>query len=113
MSVCRFLVHRMVDQYEKELAYYSTKDPNEVLAVCPICQVSELKMVNQMLTCACGVYFGYENSLEHFCGRMQEIITLHETKCNSRLLFFLEPNEIAQIKLNAMCIDCDYIEIVN
>lgn len=107
-------VYRLVDQYEKELAYYATKDPNEVIAVCPICQVSELKMANQMLVCACGVNFKYQHSIEHFCAQMQNNVVLHENKCSSRLLFFLEPNALGEVKLNAMCIQCDYYnEIVN
>lgn len=107
-------IHRLVDQYEKELAYLATKDPNEVIAICPICQVSELKMANQMLACACGVNFTYQHSIEHFCAQMQHIVSLHESKCNSRLLFFLEPSALGHVKLNTMCHKCDfYNEIVN
>lgn len=105
---------RLIDQYEKELAYYATKDPDEILAICPICQVSELKMVDQMLGCICGVNFTYQHSLKHFCGRMQQIVSLHETKCTSRLVFFLVPNAIGHVTLNTMCDKCDYYsEIVN
>lgn len=105
--------YRLIDQYEKELAYYATKDPNEVIAICPICQISELKLVNQMLGCVCGVQFGYRHSLEHFSAQMQHLVSLHENKCVSTLLFFLEPNALGQVKLSAMCDKCDYFNEID
>lgn len=47
---------RLVEQYEKELNYYASTNQNKTeLILCPICQISELKLVNNVLGCDCGI----------------------------------------------------------
>lgn len=63
-----FFSFRMIEQYNESLNADLPLDPMALQVMCPICQVAELKLNNQMLSCSCGYqwvswWITYHNSL--------------------------------------------------
>lgn len=98
----------LVEEYERELEYLASKDPNETNVVCPICQKFDLTLTNGNLICECGINFKWNQSLAELSQRLQNMLTEHGNKCNACLLFFIEPNTIGEPTLSTCCDQCDF-----
>lgn len=103
----------MVDQYERELQYYVSTDPNITMTVvCPVCQKNLISLNNQMIECKCGVRLKWPQSLASLSQHIQNAVNKHEQTCLKRLIFIIEPNFVGENALSACCAKCEYFASV-